>query len=201
METRRDAAKQATRNALIQAALRLFQEEGFDGPSLDAICAAAGYTRGAFYVHFKDREDLVATVMGETLQALLDRVIDPNSESDASLLQTVVQYVDNTLVPMASSTEAAGPRFHQFLEACHRSPAVRNILQETIRQAVSRVGSVVRSGQGPEGIREDMDADGLAAVLVLLALGSLVAVDVQLDMKLQETRDAALRLLQSPDSA
>ncbi len=198
METRRDTAKQATRSALIQAALRLFQEEGFDGPSLDAICAAAGYTRGAFYVHFKDREDLVATVMGETLQALLDRVIDPNSENDGSLLQTVVQYVNNTLVPLASTTDATGPRFHQFLEACHRSPAVRNILQETIRQAVSRVGSVVRSGQGPDGIREDMDADGLASVLVLLALGSLVAVDVQLDMKLEETRDAALRLLRSP---
>ena len=54
METRRDAAKKETRSALIRAALKLFHEEGFDGPSLDAICARAGYTRGAFYVHFKD---------------------------------------------------------------------------------------------------------------------------------------------------
>lgn len=198
METRRDSAKQVTRSALIQSALRLFHEEGFDGPSLDAICAAAGYTRGAFYVHFKDREDLVAAAMGETLQTLLDRVIDPNPESDASLLRTVFRYIDSTLVPRASRNDEAGPRFHQFLEACHRSPAVRSIFQETIRQAVSRIGSVVQSGQGPEGIRQDVEANGVAAVLVLMAMGSLVAVDVQADMGLEETRDAALRLLQSP---
>ena len=116
METRRDSAKQVTRSALIQSALRLFHEEGFDGPSLDAICAGAGYTRGAFYVHFKDREDLVAAAMGETLQTLLDRVIDPNPESDASLLRTVFQYIDSTLVPRASRDDEVGPRFHQFLE-------------------------------------------------------------------------------------
>ena len=198
METRRDTGKQATRSALIRAALRLFNEEGFDGPSLDAICAEAGYTRGAFYVHFKNRDDLVAAAMGDTLQTLLDRVIDENPASEASLLRTVMEYIDSTLVPRASRTGGAGPRFHQFLEACHRSPAVRGIFQETIHQAISRVGSAVQSGQGPKGIRQDIDANGIAAVLVLMAMGSLMAVDVNVDFKLKETRDAALRLLQSP---
>ncbi len=51
----RDETKQRTRDALIQAGLELFTEQGLDVPSLDAICDRAGFTRGAFYVHFADR--------------------------------------------------------------------------------------------------------------------------------------------------
>jgi len=198
METRRYTAKKETRSALIRAALALFQKEGFDGPSLDAICAKAGYTRGAFYVHFKDREDLVAAAMSDTLERLVDRVIDADPQNEASLLRTVVTYIDSTLTPQTEKGEGEGPRFHQFLEACHRSPRVREILQETIRKAISRVGVLVESGQLQGGIRGDISSGNVAGVLLLMAMGALVAVDINLDMKLEETRNAALLLLQAP---
>ena len=44
----REETKQATRDALISAGMALFAEQGLDGPSLDAICDRAGFTRGAF---------------------------------------------------------------------------------------------------------------------------------------------------------
>lgn len=198
METRRYTAKKETRSALIGAALALFHKEGFDGPSLDAICAKAGYTRGAFYVHFKDREDLVAAAMADTLERLVDRVIDADPQSEASLLRTVMTYIDSTLTPQAARGEGEGPRFHQFLEACHRSPRVREILQETIRKAISRIGGVVESGQLQGSIRKDISSQNMAGVLLLMAMGALVAVDIKLDMQLEETRNAALQLLQAP---
>ena len=58
----RAAAKAASREAIITAAIEAFAEQGLDGPSLDDICARAGYTRGAFYVQFKDRDDLIVAV-------------------------------------------------------------------------------------------------------------------------------------------
>ncbi|MBM4360960.1 MAG: TetR family transcriptional regulator, partial [Deltaproteobacteria bacterium] len=51
----RAEASQETRDALIEAGMAAFASEGLDAPSLDSICERAGYTRGAFYVHFKDR--------------------------------------------------------------------------------------------------------------------------------------------------
>jgi AcrR family transcriptional regulator len=45
----RELAKQETREAVIRAGMAAFTEEGVDLPSLDAICARAGFTRGAFY--------------------------------------------------------------------------------------------------------------------------------------------------------
>lgn len=55
---------EATRAALVDAAESLFAEQGLDA-SLDAICERAGFTRGAFYVHFADRDALLVAVMAK----------------------------------------------------------------------------------------------------------------------------------------
>jgi AcrR family transcriptional regulator len=71
----RELAKQETREALIRAGMAAFSEEGVDLPSLDAICARAGFTRGAFYVHFKDRDDFFSAVAEQALRDLINWVI------------------------------------------------------------------------------------------------------------------------------
>src|SRR4249920_604423 len=71
----RELAKQETREALIRAGMAAFTEKGVDLPSLDAICARAGYTRGAFYVHFRDRADLLVAVVEHAMTAFMDTVI------------------------------------------------------------------------------------------------------------------------------
>ena len=51
-----------TRNLLVDAAEEVFANKGFSAATLDDIAAAAGYTRGAIYVHFKAKEDLFFAV-------------------------------------------------------------------------------------------------------------------------------------------
>ncbi|MFE3456139.1 TetR/AcrR family transcriptional regulator [Nocardiopsis aegyptia] len=52
----------ATTGALVAAARGLFVDDGFSATSLDAICAEAGVTRGAFYHHFKNKEHIFREV-------------------------------------------------------------------------------------------------------------------------------------------
>lgn len=54
--------RQRTREALLDAAATVFAERGFHGASLDEIAATAGYTRGAIYKHFTDKEELLHEV-------------------------------------------------------------------------------------------------------------------------------------------
>src|SRR5258708_2245779 len=84
----RGDAKQQTRAALVAAAGRVFHERGLDA-SLDEICAAAGYTRGAFYVHFKDREDLIAAVVNENNQRRIESLI-ASDDSELDLERTIL---------------------------------------------------------------------------------------------------------------
>src|SRR5262249_60627386 len=89
----RAQAKRETREALIHAGLEAFAAEGLDAPSLDAICARAGFTRGAFYVHFKDREDFVVAVMERELATFLDVVI-ATSDRAYDLEHTITRFAD-----------------------------------------------------------------------------------------------------------
>ena len=69
--TKEDA--EATRNALLDAAERVFYDKGVSRASLDDIAREAGATRGAIYWHFKDKVDLFA--------AMLERVTLPLGQS------------------------------------------------------------------------------------------------------------------------
>ena len=47
-----------TRRRLLDAALAVFAEKGFNGARIEDVCAAAGYTRGAFYSNVATKEEL-----------------------------------------------------------------------------------------------------------------------------------------------
>lgn len=49
--------KQATRKKILEAAHRGFRREGFQGLGVDGLAKDAGVTSGAFYKHFKSKDD------------------------------------------------------------------------------------------------------------------------------------------------
>ena len=54
--------QQRTREELVDAAERLFTEQGFHATSIDAVAAEAGFTKGAVYSNFESKEDLFFAV-------------------------------------------------------------------------------------------------------------------------------------------
>lgn len=201
--------------ALVEAALDLFSAQGFDGPSLDAICARAGFTRGAFYVHFEDRDELVAATILHVLDQLLDEVMaddTPSNDHDHALAdgsahgsgagseieRAVIRFVDLALKPAPGTGGFAGPPFHQTLEACRRSDEVRRTFVGVLSDAIERLSIGAVAGQRRSRLRTDIEPDEMARLLVLLALGARVAIEVGLPVDVRTTRDAALRLLLDP---
>lgn len=155
-----ERSKEATRAALLKAANELFSEQGLDIPSLDAICDRAGYTRGAFYVHFRDRDELVRAVCAEYQSDLLQQigVYDDSPEALTNLLRRLLG--SKTNVPL-----------HQFLQAVDRSPELAAGFRETLREATDIARDATRFSQAMSNVRGDVDADGLSQVLVALSLG------------------------------
>lgn len=47
-----------TRTRLLDAALHVIRAQGYSAATVDDICRAAGLTKGAFFHHFKSKEDL-----------------------------------------------------------------------------------------------------------------------------------------------
>ena len=171
----RDDAKRETREALIAAGIEAFAAEGIDTPSLDSICARAGYTRGAFYVHFKDRDEFLIAVMSTALESFLDVII---ATGDAALdlektIATFVGAVESGTFPMSG-----GVHFHQFMAACTRSDRVRARYVEVLAEAGRRVAIAVREGQGAGTVRRDVDPDAVGLMLVALVAGVQGVIEV-----------------------
>src|SRR3954470_4648028 len=61
--------KQATRQRILDTAGRRFKQDGIDGAGVAAVMSDAGLTNGAFYAHFRSKEDLVANVLADQLHA------------------------------------------------------------------------------------------------------------------------------------
>ena len=99
---------QATREALIGAARRLFAKRGYAGVGTEEIVRAAGLTRGALYHHFGGKRELLA--------AVYERIEGELSERIAS----GALGASNPLEAMRAGTE-------MFLDAC-LEPEVQRIV-------------------------------------------------------------------------
>jgi AcrR family transcriptional regulator len=72
MTSLRQEHAQATREAIILAARKMFTLKGYDASSIDEIAAAARVTSGALYHHFRNKREIMRAVF-ETMDAELVR--------------------------------------------------------------------------------------------------------------------------------
>jgi AcrR family transcriptional regulator len=189
MGTTRADSKAETREALLLAGMAEIAERGLDAPSLDSICARAGFTRGAFYVHFRDRDDFLVAVMERFLGAFLNAVIARGDEA-RDLEETITRFAgvlglgDDRIVP-----------FHRLLEVCSRVPDLGERFAKLVNEAGLRVAGVAAEGQRAGTVRPDVDPHATGQLLVALALGAVTALESGLELDVPAVRDAAIQLL------
>lgn len=76
----RDERKQRTRQALLDAALELLEEQSFSSLSLRQVTRAAGIVPTAFYRHFDDMEQLGLALIDESFRTLRAMIRDARSD-------------------------------------------------------------------------------------------------------------------------
>jgi AcrR family transcriptional regulator len=71
---RKQAVTDLKRGLILDAARKIFELEGLDGASLRSIAREAGYTPGAIYFHFPNKEAIYAGLLDQSLDALIAAV-------------------------------------------------------------------------------------------------------------------------------
>ena len=95
-----------THELILKSAMKTFKEIGFRNASIRNICKDAGVTNGAFYAHFKSKDDLFAALVSEKLNVFEESYqdmcdININSVDDVmrmfdmsySSIETLIHYV------------------------------------------------------------------------------------------------------------
>jgi TetR/AcrR family transcriptional repressor of nem operon len=193
-----------TREALILAGLAEFVEHGFDSPSLDRICARAGFTRGAFYVHFENREDFIVAVMEAQLSAFFDSIIG-GAEEEAGFAPVVRRFTSAVveLVNSTAQSDRRGPttvggitiQLYRLLDAAERSPRIRSHLVNLLGSAIVRSTELVELEQASGEMRSDIDPALLGELLVALSIGSVTAAEAGLSLQSDRAGEALIQLL------
>lgn len=114
-----------TRADWLEAAIRLFMQEGVEAVRITRLAQVMAVTRGSFYWHFKDRDDL------------LDGLVSFWEQKNMRSTMLALENVDNLQDGMLSlfSTWLDVSRFEPGLDMAMRDWARRS---ERVRQAVAR---------------------------------------------------------------
>jgi AcrR family transcriptional regulator len=168
---RRDRKKRETRQALREAAQRLFAEQGFAETTIDDITEAADVSRRTFFRYYSSKEDLLRADVTDLLPRMLDALrARPASEPPLlAILAALRTLVGPDGVPALGASLAGGPA---GLRA--RLGLVRLLL--TWEQGIADT-LLARRGLDPG---QASDPDRLAAVVTACAATSALRSSVQI---------------------
>jgi TetR/AcrR family transcriptional regulator, transcriptional repressor for nem operon len=158
-----------TREALIHAAIVCFGEQGLDA-SLDSICERAGFTRGAFYVHFASREELIAAVIEKTSAWTATMML--GAAGDLLDLPQVIAFFGEAVASGQYPPKMGAVRLHHLLDAYARSPTMRARHLEHLDRVRAQLAGAARAGQQTKDLRSDVPAVTMAELLLALVMGT-----------------------------
>ncbi|HMR49192.1 MAG TPA: TetR/AcrR family transcriptional regulator [Arachnia sp.] len=92
--------REATRRRLIQAGIQEFAVRGIDATSVEQLSEAAGFTRGAFYSNFDDKDDLILAILEDvhTTTSTLFREAVEQLPDGVSLDEAVAMVLQSRMV-------------------------------------------------------------------------------------------------------
>lgn len=164
--------REETRERLLKAAFGVFARNGYERATVDEIVRDAGFSKGAFYVHFSTKEDLFRAMLEErasSLQAALVQVLD----ADASLKDNVRNLL-KAIFEIEEQDAEWPATFMEFLAHSGRNPEVRERLATIFESWQKFIAEMLRLSRETGHVRTDMDADFLARAAIALINGTLL---------------------------
>jgi AcrR family transcriptional regulator len=150
----RPSAKQRkpyTLDAILDVAVRVFRERGYDGSSLDDVARAAGITKASIYYHVRSKEELLARGVGRALDALfavLDERPAKRGRAEARLRYIVHRTIETTVDQL--------PEVALLLRVRGNTPVERRIMERR-RTFDHLIARLMRNAQRQGDLRADVE--------------------------------------------
>jgi len=152
-----------TRLTILNKAFELIYSKGYQTTSIDDIIATTQVTKGAFYYHFKTKDEMGIAIIEEILKpVMLENFIKPieNSVNPLDDLYNMISYLlleDPFLqvkygCPVGNLTQEMTPWNNQFSKA----------LTELVDQWKNTIVNIVANAQKSGLIKKDVDGNQVA---------------------------------------
>jgi AcrR family transcriptional regulator len=141
--SRRERKKQHTRSRLMDAALALFREHGYEETTIEQITERADVAKGTFFNYFETKESILPALAEHHLEQLSQSLL-PEAGAPASPVErikmAICRIAEETLSDATFTHRLFGARPCKHDQAHHGPPrgpaqAVASLLAEQVRQA------------------------------------------------------------------
>ena len=147
-EFRRGSRRQpeASRSAILKAALAEFAREGLAGARMDAIAEAAGVNKALLYYYFRDKETLYGSILNRFFERLSERIMTVCDQS-GSAGERFLSYARTHFDSIAESPFYAHIFMSELMSASRGgSPHLDRIFERYMRAIGMRVLGLVQEG-------------------------------------------------------
>jgi AcrR family transcriptional regulator len=164
--------RQATRQRLLDAAAQVFADRGFGRTSVEHVCDAAGFTRGAFYSNFTSLDELFLAMweqQSEQLRGDLAAFVDAEVPAHVASVRDAVEHV-LAVVPVDDAWYRITA---EFTAHALRTPGLSRVMaarEDAIQTALMPILDRLLARGG----RRITDADALGHALVAVHDGTAV---------------------------
>jgi TetR/AcrR family transcriptional repressor of nem operon len=169
------AVKPSARTKILGSALAVIRAKGYAATSVDDLCAAAGVTKGAFFHHFKSKEDLAvaaADFWSETTSALF---ASAPYHAHRDPLQRVLAYIDFRKIILIGEvpefTCLAGTMVQETYET---NPAIRDACARAIYDHAEKIETDIAAAIAERGIDPPWTAASLALYTQAVLQGAFI---------------------------
>lgn len=164
---------------LIEEGTTVFLEKGYVNTTIDDIAKAAGYTRGAFYFHFADKQDYFIHLLKAHDErrgsdfSKLPYQFDPNKTSLSEVFKTSLE----SLFRKVYGKSLSGWIFVVigFYQQSKNDPALLHEMKSLHKTFESDETAFIRSLQDQGYISADLDPDTTALQLIMTTYGYLIS--------------------------
>jgi AcrR family transcriptional regulator len=158
-----------TREKLFEAAARVFEEQGIGGASIEAIAAAAGFTRGAFYSNFTSKDELIIAMLEDHVEQTIRRNLDLLARH-----KNIVDFIDALKTMDRSRHDPLGrsPLLHmEMILFVARAEKRRPELAKRLRARRQLITDIVETTLKNSGRNGALNPTWTAAILLALEDG------------------------------
>ena len=163
--------KQAqTRSSLMRSAMRVFCKRGLDKASIDEVAEDAGFTKGAFYANFKNKEELVLAMLDERFTERIDEMDRAFADSEGSPPTQARAAAGDFARAMRSEPEIER-LFLEFSAFALRDEAFRQELLTRFATLRARMEEVYRRRAEDSGLDLDVPMERIVRMTIAMADG------------------------------
>jgi AcrR family transcriptional regulator len=158
-----------TRGRILQAAMRLFADSGYDATGVAEICEKSGLSKGAFYHHFPSKQAVFLALLDAWLEGLDRDVLAASPTGDLSVPDAFMQMARRSR-EVFSVADGRLSIFLEFWAQARKDPEIWTRTVAPFRRYRDVFAGIIRRGID-EGSLRGVDPDMAAGALVSLAVG------------------------------